>query len=155
MCLKSCVVRQQQICRFQAGQAGAAEFKKQNNQLHAGMCWYVLVCGSTKYRKFGHVKVCTRIYWYILYTFNFILFRTVLYHFIPFHTHTSSYHLIPSMRIYEIYILGMTWYVLFHTKTLIFIHRVGIYRYIPVYTGTYRYIRLQARWSGFQMDAAA
>ncbi len=106
--------------------------EKQNNQVHAVMCsWYVLVCASTKFRKIKHVKVCTGIYWYILYTFNFILFRTVSYRFILFHTHTSSYHLIPRMRNYENYIP-----VLFHTKTLIF-------RYILVYTGIYLYILLQ------------
>ena len=121
MCLKSCAVRPQQMCSFQAGQPGAAEFKKQNNQVHAGMCWYVLVCGSTKCRKFEHVKVCNSIYWYILYTFNFIPFHTVSYRFIPVHTHTSSYHLIPSMKTYEIYIPGMRRYELFHTKTLIFV----------------------------------
>ncbi len=39
-------------------------------------------------------------------------------------------------------------YVLLHTKTLIF-ERVS--PYIPVYTCMYRYIPLQARWSGFQI----
>ena len=121
MCLKSCVVRPQQICLFQASQPGAAEFKKQKNQLHAGMCRYVLVCASTKCRKFEHVKVCTSIYWYILHTFHFIPFHIISYCFIPFHTHTFSYHLIPRMRNYEIFIPGMKRYILFHTKTLIFV----------------------------------
>ena len=52
---------------------------------------------------------------------HFILFHIVSYSFIPFHTHTSSYHLIPRMRNYEIFIPGMKWYILFHTKTLIFV----------------------------------
>ncbi len=133
--MKSCVARQQQMCRFQAGQPGVAEFKKQNNQVHAGMCWHVLVCASTKCRKFEHVKVCTSIYWYIFYTFNFIQSHTISYRFIPILPHT-----IPNMRIYD-YIPGMPVrrYVLLHTKTLIFVERLSIYRYIQVCIGTYVY----------------
>ncbi len=82
MRLKSCVVRPQQMCRFQAGQPRAAEFKKQKNQLHAGMCWYVMVCASTKCRnlKFEHVKdvpVYTGTYFIHLISYCFIQFHIV------------------------------------------------------------------------------
>ena len=142
MCLKSCIVRPQQMYRFQAGQPGAAEFKKQNNQLHAGMCWHVLVCASTKCRKFEHVKVCTSIYWGIL-----IHFKLISYRFIPFHTISYPYFLLPLHTKHENLRNLHTWYEVvcitsyqntdFHRQVKYIPVYTGIYRYIQVYTGIY------------------
>ena len=108
------------------------------------MCWYVMLCASTKCRKFEHVKVCTSIYWYMLHTFLSMTF-------ISFHTASYPYFLIPPHTKYENLRKLHTWYETVCTSSYQNTDFRRVAKYIPVCTGMYRYILLQAMWSGFQM----